>query len=197
MVQLTKRRPWMRSRQWWRRCRSNNPGGRRSPAPRTSWRSWTKSGRKSFNVFFMAATSLTTTVELIREGNESLLRDLIRPEQLFRSFVDRRNRRMLDLSNGFFEDFRTDERTPGSPEPFLHLSSLPAFLQLVFQPLMSVQTGFSIGAWQPSVLNHWSLIRLLPIQHTKDLNAMSEPSISYTRTILQFLKIVESKLRLK
>ena len=29
---------------------------------------------------------------------------------------------------------------------FLHLSFLPAFLQLVFQPLMNALTGFSIGA---------------------------------------------------
>ena len=33
---------------------------------------------------------------------------------------------------------------------FLHLSFLPAFLQLVFQPFISTHTGFSIGAWQPS-----------------------------------------------
>ena len=71
---------------------------------------------------------------------------------------------MLDLSNGFFEDFRTDERTwlpvtlNRSSRVFffilslrrlLHLSFLSAFLQ----PIMSIQSGFSIGPWQPSVLN--------------------------------------------
>ena len=37
---------------------------------------------------------------------------------------------------------------------FLHLSFLPAFLGLVFQPLISVLTDFPIGAWQPSVLDY-------------------------------------------
>ena len=37
---------------------------------------------------------------------------------------------------------------------FFHLSFLPAFLQLAFQPLISEQTGFSIGVWQPSGLNY-------------------------------------------
>ena len=39
---------------------------------------------------------------------------------------------------------------------FLHLSSLPAFLQLVFQPLFYAQTGFLTGAWQTSGLYYWS-----------------------------------------
>ena len=34
----------------------------------------------------------------------------------------------------------------------------PAFLPLVFQPLISAQTGFTIGARQPSGLDYWSLI---------------------------------------
>ena len=38
---------------------------------------------------------------------------------------------------------------------------LPTFLQPVFQPLMSAQTGFTIGARQPSGLDYWSLIYLL------------------------------------
>ena len=37
---------------------------------------------------------------------------------------------------------------------FLHLSFLPTFLQLVFQLLISAQTGFSIGAWKPSGLDY-------------------------------------------
>ena len=38
---------------------------------------------------------------------------------------------------------------------FLYLSFLRyAFIQLVFQALNSVQTGFLIGAWQPSGLNY-------------------------------------------
>ena len=41
---------------------------------------------------------------------------------------------------------------------FLHLSILPALLQLVFEPLVSAQTGFLIGARQPSGLNLRSLI---------------------------------------
>ena len=35
---------------------------------------------------------------------------------------------------------------------------LPVFLQLVFQPLISAQTGSSIEAWQPGGLNYWWLI---------------------------------------
>ena len=41
---------------------------------------------------------------------------------------------------------------------FIFSFFLPAFMKLVFQPLMSVQTGFTIGAQQPSGLNYWSLI---------------------------------------
>ena len=45
-----------------------------------------------------------------------------------------------------------------STEVFLHIFLLPAFLQLVFQPLLSAQTGFLIAAWEPSGLDYWSLI---------------------------------------
>ena len=37
---------------------------------------------------------------------------------------------------------------------FLHLSVLPASLQLVFQTLISAQIGFLIGAWQPRGLQY-------------------------------------------
>ena len=37
---------------------------------------------------------------------------------------------------------------------YLAPSLLPAFLQLVFQPLMSAQTGSLIGAWQLSWLDY-------------------------------------------
>ena len=40
---------------------------------------------------------------------------------------------------------------------FFILSFLPAFLLLVFQPLMYLQTGFTMGARQPSGLDYWSL----------------------------------------
>ena len=40
-----------------------------------------------------------------------------------------------------------------SSDFFGQFSLLPAFLQLVFQPLMSAQTGFLVGAWQPSGLD--------------------------------------------
>ena len=45
-----------------------------------------------------------------------------------------------------------------------------AFLQLVFQPLISAQTGFSVQAYLPSGLDYWSLNYMLPIQHTEDLS---------------------------
>ena len=41
-----------------------------------------------------------------------------------------------------------------------------------FQPLMSSQTSLLMGAWQLSGLDYWSLIYLLPIQHTEDLSTM-------------------------
>ena len=37
---------------------------------------------------------------------------------------------------------------------FLHLSLPPVFLQLVFQPFVSAQTGFLIRAWEPSGLDY-------------------------------------------
>ena len=43
-------------------------------------------------------------------------------------------------------------------ELFCIVSSLPAFLRLVFQPLISVQTSFLIGVWQPSGFDYWSLL---------------------------------------
>ena len=59
-----------------------------------------------------------------------------------------------------------------SQSNFLHLSFPPAFLHLVFQPLISLQTGFLIGEWQPSGLDYGSLSKLLSIQCTDDLNAV-------------------------
>ena len=53
-------------------------------------------------------------------------------------------------------------------DTFLHLSFLPDFLQLIIQPIISAQTGFWIGAWQPSGLNYWSLNQLRPIRHNED-----------------------------
>ena len=59
----------------------------------------------------------------------------------------------------------------------LLITHLGAFLPLVFQPLMSAQARFLIGAWQPSGLDNLSLIQLLPIQHLEDLSTMrSEPA---------------------
>ena len=37
---------------------------------------------------------------------------------------------------------------------FLHLSFLTTFLQLVFQALISAQTGSLLGTWQPSGFNY-------------------------------------------
>ena len=45
-----------------------------------------------------------------------------------------------------------------APQSAKKIHLLPAFPQLVFQPLMSTQTGFMIGARQPSGLYYWSLI---------------------------------------
>ena len=52
--------------------------------------------------------------------------------------------------------------------PFYMYSFLTAFLQLVFQPLMSTQTGFTIGAWRQvgSTTDHLSSCCL--IQCTED-----------------------------
>ena len=44
--------------------------------------------------------------------------------------------------------------TIGNEPLFFIFSFLPTFLQLVFQPLMSAQIGFIIGAPQPSGLNY-------------------------------------------
>ena len=44
------------------------------------------------------------------------------------------------------------------------------FTMMVFQPLMSTQTGFTVGAWQPSGFDYASIVLFLPIQHTKDLS---------------------------
>ena len=73
----------------------------------------------------------------------------------------------------FWVEIQNKKFNSRQPKFFLYLSWLPAFLLLVFQPLMSAQTGFMIGAWQPSGLDYWSLI-----QHTKDLIKMrAEPSL--------------------
>ena len=61
---------------------------------------------------------------------------------------------------------------------FYHLSLLPAFLQLVFQPHMSGQTDFSIVPWWPSGLDYWSLILQLPIHVTKDLSTVMKQKVN-------------------
>ena len=52
-----------------------------------------------------------------------------------------------------------------------------ALLQLAFQPLMSAQTGFLIGAWQPSELNYWSpyLAPAYPT-HRRPKHELAEPA---------------------
>ena len=77
---------------------------------------------------------------------------------------------------------------------FSIFSSLPAFFRLVFQPFMSAQTIFLIGAWKPSGLDYSSLLTAAyPIPQRSKQDEWSHKVEWVTRNI----KKINSEIKLK